>query len=50
MTFEDLHEAGNEMAVKAAGKYRQQGKEYVVGDGDVICALSSLIDVLQCNR
>jgi obg-like ATPase 1 len=36
MTFEDLKEAGNEIAVKSAGKLRQQGKEYVVQDGDVI--------------
>ncbi|KAG1680326.1 hypothetical protein FOA52_015416 [Chlamydomonas sp. UWO 241] len=35
-TFDDLKELGNENAVKAAGKYRQQGKEYVVGDGDII--------------
>lgn len=26
MAFEDLKENGNESAVKAAGKYRQQGK------------------------
>jgi obg-like ATPase 1 len=36
MTYADLHEAGDENSVKAAGKYRQQGKEYVVQDGDVI--------------
>ena len=36
MTFDDLKELGDEHAVKAAGKYRQQGKEYVVSDGDVI--------------
>mmetsp|Transcript_13743 Transcript_13743/g.24099 ORF Transcript_13743/g.24099 Transcript_13743/m.24099 type:complete len:393 (+) Transcript_13743:85-1263(+) len=36
MTFADLREAGTEMAVKAAGKYSQKGKEYLVGDGDVI--------------
>ncbi|PNG99302.1 Obg-like ATPase 1, partial [Tetrabaena socialis] len=36
MKFEELKEAGTEQAVKAAGKYRQQGKEYVVTDGDII--------------
>jgi len=36
MTYSDLKEIGNEAAVKAAGKYRQQGKEYVVQDGDII--------------
>ena len=36
MTYEDLHAAGNENEVKAVGKYRQQGKEYVVQDGDII--------------
>jgi hypothetical protein len=28
MTYEDLREHGSEMAVKAAGKLRQQGKPY----------------------
>lgn len=36
MKFGDLKEAGTEHAVKAAGKYRQQGKQYVVEDGDII--------------
>ncbi|KAL9252525.1 Obg-like ATPase 1-like protein [Drosera capensis] len=36
MKFEDLKELGSESAVKAAGKYRQEGKTYVVQDGDVI--------------
>jgi obg-like ATPase 1 len=34
--FEDLKELGSENAVKAAGKYLQKGKEYVVEDGDII--------------
>jgi len=34
--FEDLKLEGTEAAVKAAGKYRQQGKAYVVEDGDII--------------
>lgn len=36
MAFNDLKELGNENAVKAAGKYRQEGKMYEVQDGDVI--------------
>ncbi|KAF0852622.1 mitochondrial translation ribosome-binding ATPase YchF [Andalucia godoyi] len=34
--FEDLMEHGSEAACRAAGKYRQQGREYVVADGDII--------------
>eukprot|EP00898_Chlorokybus_atmophyticus_P009089 jgi/Chlat1/9181/Chrsp97S08457 len=36
MKYEDIVAEGSEPAVKAAGKYRQQGKEYIVGDGDII--------------
>jgi obg-like ATPase 1 len=36
MKFEDFKEYGSEGAVKAAGKYRQQGKAYVIEDGDII--------------
>lgn len=36
MKFEDFKEHGTEAAVKAAGKYRQQGKGYTVEDGDII--------------
>uniref|UniRef100_A0A8C7HVK8 Obg like ATPase 1 n=2 Tax=Oncorhynchus TaxID=8016 RepID=A0A8C7HVK8_ONCKI len=36
MKFEDFKEGGSENAVKASGKYRQQGKTYIVEDGDVI--------------
>lgn len=36
MAFADLKELGNEAEVKAKGKYRQEGKTYVVNDGDVI--------------
>ncbi|EJU04665.1 GTP-dependent nucleic acid-binding protein engD [Dacryopinax primogenitus] len=35
MTYEDLKEYGSESAVKAAGKYRQQGKPYEMLDGDI---------------
>ena len=36
MKYADLKELGTEAAVKAAGKYMQKGREYVVEDGDVI--------------
>ncbi|KAA8588134.1 hypothetical protein FQN60_001328, partial [Etheostoma spectabile] len=36
MKFQDFKEEGSESAVKAAGKYRQQGRNYVVEDGDII--------------
>jgi len=36
MKYKDFHELGSEAAVKAAGGYRQQGKTYVVEDGDII--------------
>ena len=36
MAFDELKEAGSEAAVKAKGRYRQEGKGYVVLDGDVI--------------
>jgi len=36
MSFVDLKECGSEAAVRAAGKYKQKGKEYVVQDGDII--------------
>ncbi|XP_022658957.1 obg-like ATPase 1 [Varroa jacobsoni] len=36
MKFDDFKEEGSEAACKAAGKYRQQGKTYVVEDGDII--------------
>ncbi|KAM7438899.1 Obg-like ATPase [Porites harrisoni] len=36
MKFDDFKEHGSETAVKAAGKYRQEGKNYVVHDGDII--------------
>lgn len=36
MKFEDFKNEGTEAACKAAGKYRQQGRNYVVEDGDII--------------
>ncbi|KAH9472057.1 hypothetical protein Pst134EA_002683 [Puccinia striiformis f. sp. tritici] len=35
MAYPDLKEHGSEVAVKAAGKYRQQGKPYEMQDGDI---------------
>ncbi len=35
-SFDDFKEFGDEKALKAAGKIRLEGKEYVVQDGDVI--------------
>ena len=34
--FDELKEFGSEKALKAAGKVRLEGKDYIVGDGDVI--------------
>jgi len=36
MHYDELHELGSEHAVKAGGKYRQEGKNYTVLDGDII--------------
>lgn len=36
MHYADFKEEGSEAAAKAAGKYRQQGRNYVVEDGDII--------------
>jgi len=36
MKYDDYKELGSEGAVKAAGKLKQEGKNYVVQDGDII--------------
>ncbi|XP_059611319.1 obg-like ATPase 1 [Phlebotomus argentipes] len=36
MHYVDFKEEGSEAATKAAGKYRQQGRNYTVEDGDII--------------
>ena len=36
MKFDDFKEHGSENAAKANGKYHQQGKNYIVNDGDII--------------
>ncbi len=35
-TVDDLRQYGSEAGIKSAGKYRQEGKDYVVQDGDVL--------------
>jgi hypothetical protein len=36
ITYDDLIALGSEAAAKKAGKYRLQGREYVVQDGDIV--------------
>ena len=36
ISFEDYEKYGSEAAVKEAGRFRIEGKEYVVQDGDVM--------------
>jgi len=36
MKYDEFKELGSELAVKAAGKYKQKGRDYVVEDGDII--------------
>ncbi|VDM30787.1 unnamed protein product [Hydatigera taeniaeformis] len=36
MTFDEFKAEGSEAACKAAGKYRQKGRDYLVQDGDII--------------
>jgi ribosome-binding ATPase YchF (GTP1/OBG family) len=36
VSFDDLDAAGSMAAVKAAGKVRIEGKDYVMADGDVV--------------
>lgn len=50
MSFDDLKENGSEAEVKAAGKYRQQGKTYQVVDGDVIYWKSGFVLDLRGER
>jgi ribosome-binding ATPase YchF (GTP1/OBG family) len=35
-TYDDIVKYGTEAKIKEAGKYRLEGREYVVQDGDVI--------------
>ena len=34
--YDDLIQYGSEAAVRAAGKMRQEGRDYVVQDGDIM--------------
>ncbi len=36
MKYDDYKELKSEGAVKAAGKMKQEGKNYIVQDGDII--------------
>ena len=36
MSYDDLMLYGTQLKVKEAGKVRQEGKEYVVQDGDIM--------------
>jgi GTP-binding protein YchF len=36
IAYDDLKQAGSEKAVRAAGKFRLEGKDYVVQDGDIL--------------
>ncbi len=36
MSHEDLVKYGSEKAVKEAGRLREEGKEYIVQDGDIM--------------
>ena len=36
MHYKDFKEEGSDNACKSAGKYRQQGRNYTVEDGDII--------------
>jgi len=36
MAFDELKEKGSETAMKAAGRYRQEGKNYEMQDGDIV--------------
>lgn len=38
-SIEDLRKYGSEQKIKEAGKYRQEGKDYIVQDGDVLLSL-----------
>ena len=45
-----LQEHGSEAAVKAAGGYRQQGKNYIVEDGDIIFFKVDFLLIITLSR
>lgn len=36
MSFDELKEHGSEAAMRAVGRYRTEGKKYIVQDGDIL--------------
>jgi ribosome-binding ATPase YchF (GTP1/OBG family) len=36
MKYEDYLHYGSEAAIKEAGKFKVEGKEYIVADGDIM--------------
>ncbi len=36
MSYQDLLDAGSEAALKQSGKFRLEGRDYVVKDGDIL--------------
>ena len=36
VAYDDLRQAGNMNTVKEQGKFRLEGKEYIVEDGDIV--------------
>jgi len=47
MKFDEYKELGSEGAVKAAGKYRQEGKNYTVCDGDIIYFKANTVGIYK---
>lgn len=47
MAYEVLKEIGTEAAVKAAGKLRQEGKNYLVADGGALLAALTYYIVMR---
>jgi obg-like ATPase 1 len=50
MKFDDLAEHGDEATVKAEGLYRQQGKEYLVLDGDILLFKFNVSDSKKAKK
>jgi len=36
MKYDDFSDLGSEQAVKESGKFKVEGKEYIVQDGDIM--------------
>jgi len=50
MAYEDFKKHGSEAAVKAAGRYRTEGKNYAVKDGDILFFKSTLSKASTTRR